>query len=88
MDPANIRQTIRGWLLSEVLPGEEPGNLSDDLNLRDAGVLDSLSTVQLVDLLEDRFGIEIGVEEANIGNFATINQLVEYISGKVSADVG
>lgn len=88
MSPADIRQTIRGWLLSEVLPGEEPGNLSDDLNLRDAGVLDSLSIVQLVDLLEDSFGIEIGVEEASIGDFATINRLVEYISGKVSADVG
>jgi acyl carrier protein len=88
MDPADIRQIIRGWLLSEVLPGEEPGNLSDDLNLRDAGVLDSVSTVQLVDLLEDRFGIEVGVDEASIGNFATINRLVGYISGKVSADVG
>lgn len=88
MDPAEIRQTIRGWLLSEVLPGEEPGNLSDDLNLRDAGVLNSLSTVQLVDLLEDRFGIEIGVEETSIDNFATINRLVEYVSDKVSADVG
>jgi acyl carrier protein len=87
MDPAEIRQTIRGWLLSEVLPGEEPSNLSDDLNLRDAGVLDSVSTVQLVDLLEDRFGIEVGVGEAGIGNFATINRLVEYISGKVTADV-
>jgi D-alanine--poly(phosphoribitol) ligase subunit 2 len=88
MDPADIRQTIRGWLLSEVLPGEEPGNLSDDLNLRDAGVLDSVSTVQLVDLLENRFGVEVGVDEASIGNFATINRLVEYISGLVSADVG
>lgn len=87
MDPADIRQTIRGWLLSELLPGEEPCNLSDDLNLRDAGVLDSLATVRLVDLLEDRFGIEIGVDEARIGNFATINRLVEYISGKVNADV-
>jgi acyl carrier protein len=40
-----------------------------------------------VDLLEDRFGIEVGVGEAGIGNFATINRLVEYISGKVTADV-
>jgi acyl carrier protein len=88
MDPAEIRQTIRGWLLSEVLPDEEPDNLSDDLNLREAGVLDSLSTMQLVDLLEGRFGIEIDADEAGIGNIITINRLADYISGKVSADIG
>lgn len=88
MNPADIRQAIRGWLLRELLPGEEADNLSDDLNLRDAGILDSLSTIRLVDLLEDSFGIEVDVDEAGPDNFATINRLVEYVGGKVSADVG
>ncbi|MCA1696147.1 MAG: acyl carrier protein [Actinobacteria bacterium] len=88
MNPADIRQTIRGWILSELLPGEEPENLSDNLSLRDAGILDSLSTIQLVDLLENSFGIEVGVNETVAGNFATINRLVEYVNCKVSADVG
>jgi acyl carrier protein len=87
MNPADIQETIRSWLLSELLSGEEPENLSDDLNLRDAGILDSLSTIRLVDMLEDSFDIEVGVDEAGAGNFATINRLVEYVHSKVSADV-
>lgn len=88
MNSADIRQAIRGWLLRELLPDEEPENLSDELNLRDAGILDSLSTIRLVDLLEDSFGIEVEVDEAGAANFATINRLVEYVGGKVSTDVG
>jgi acyl carrier protein len=84
MNPSDIRETIRSWLLSELLPGEEPENLSDDLNLREAGILDSLSTMRLVDMLEDNFDIEVGVDEAGAGNFATINRLVEYVRGKIS----
>lgn len=41
-----------------------------------------------MDLLEDSFGIEVGVNETGVGNFVTINRLVEYVNGKVNADVG
>jgi acyl carrier protein len=41
-----------------------------------------------VDLLEDSFGIEVGVNETGAGNFVTINRLVAYVTGKVNADAG
>jgi acyl carrier protein len=81
--PADIRTTIRHWLLSELLPGEEPRNLPDDLDLHAAGILDSLSTVALVDMLEATFGIQVEVHEAGPATFGTVARLVTYVGDKV-----
>jgi acyl carrier protein len=88
MNPPHVREVVRGWLLTELLPGERAENLLDDLNLYDAGILDSLSILRLVDMLEDRFDIEVDVGEAGPANFATVDRLVRYLVGKVGAEVG
>jgi acyl carrier protein len=88
MNPAHIREVVRGWLLTELLPGEPAENLSDDLDLRAAGILDSMSILRLVDMLEDRFDIDVDAGEAGPASFATVDRLVRYVAGKVGAEVG
>jgi D-alanine--poly(phosphoribitol) ligase subunit 2 len=88
MNPPRIREVVRGWLLTELLPGEQAENLPDDLDLYEAGILDSLSILRLVDMLEDRFDIEVDVGEAGRANFATVDRVVRYLVGKLGAGVG
>ena len=49
----DIRQTVRHFILDNFLPGEDPSNLTDDTELKESGILDSLSTLKLVSFLEE-----------------------------------
>lgn len=75
----NIRESIRQFILDNCLPGEDPANLTDDLELKESGILDSMSTLKLVTHLEQQHGVEFeasDLEPANLATIAAIEQLV------------
>ncbi len=78
----DIRQEVREYVLGEFLPGESPSNLKDDTPLRTTGVLDSMATLQLVNFVEKRFGIEVEAHEAGVDNFDRIDDIVTFVEGK------
>jgi acyl carrier protein len=80
----NIRESIRQFILENCLPGEDPANLTDDLELKESGILDSMSTLKLVSHLEAEFGVEFAahdLEPANLATVATIEKLVKSKKG-------
>lgn len=79
-----IRDAIREWFFTELLDDTPSGELTDDMDLRDNGILDSLSSLRLVDFVEGRFDIEVDVDEAGPNNFGNIDRIVRYISGKTN----
>lgn len=81
----DIREQIRGYILSQFLPGESPANLLDDTPLRTSGILDSMATLQLVNFVEQRFGIEVEAHEAGIDNFDRIADIADFVSRKRAA---
>ena len=44
---------MRDFILENFLPGEDPKNLTDETELKESGILDSLSTLKLVTFLEE-----------------------------------
>jgi acyl carrier protein len=70
---------VRNYILSVHLPGENPDMLSNDDDLLDMGILDSMAIMQLVDHLEKQYGITIPTEEIDPANFESINALVAFI---------
>jgi acyl carrier protein len=78
-----IKQTIKGYILQEFLPGEDPANLTDDLELLRSGVLDSISTLKLVALVEERYGIQFEAHEVS-ANFSTIDDIARLVASKRS----
>ncbi len=74
-----IRERLRGYILREFLPGEDPANLKDDTPLTESGILDSVSTLKLVSFVEETFGLELEAHEASteFGTIAGIAALVE-----------
>ena len=56
--------------------------LSDDTSLLDSGILDSLSLLQLVVFLEERFGITVGDTDLLPQNFATVRTICAYLRAR------
>jgi methoxymalonate biosynthesis acyl carrier protein len=72
-------EEVRSYILSVHLPGENPDMLSNEDDLLEMGVLDSMAIMQLVGHLETQYGITIPTEEIDPDNFESINSLVAFI---------
>ena len=59
--------------------------LSDDTSLLDSGILDSLSLLQLVVFLEERFGITVGDTDLLPQNFASVQTICAYLRAREPA---
>ena len=81
----NFEQDLRNYILEECLPGEDPNMLADDDDLIETGVLDSLAVMKLVAHLEKTFQIKVLTEEINQENFGSIQQLAQFVGGKLSS---
>jgi acyl carrier protein len=77
-----LKQTIRMHILTEFLPGESEANLKDDTPLRTSGILDSMSTLNLVTFLEQTFGITIDAHETGVDNFDRIDSIAALVASK------
>ena len=58
--------------------------LSDDTSLLDSGILDSLSLLQLVVFLEERFGVTVGDSDLLPQNFASVRAICAYLRARES----
>ena len=81
----DIRQALRSYVLNEFLPGEDPAELTDQTPLITGGILDSISTLRLVNFLEDRFHITIEAYEAGVEHLDSIERITALIASKKQA---
>jgi acyl carrier protein len=80
-----IRQSVHDYILREFLPGESPGELTDETPLITGGILDSISTLKLVSFLEDHFGVTVEAHEAGVDNLDSVGQIARLIAEKKRA---
>jgi acyl carrier protein len=79
---SDVRETIRTYILREFLPGVAASDLADDTPLISGGILDSLATVRLVAMLEERYRITIEAHEASITHFNTVADIADLVRDK------
>ena len=65
--------------------GIAPGQLTDDLDLRSAGVMDSLGFLELVVDLERELGIELDFETLDPEQLTTVGPLTRHVAAQASA---
>jgi acyl carrier protein len=82
MNPQNIKITIKTFILSEYLPGEDPAALTDTTPLMTTGILDSIAVLKLVTFLENQFGITVEPHEAVVENLNTISDISQLVTSK------
>lgn len=85
MDTEDIRRLVRTYILEEFLPGEDPGELTDDLGLISGRILDSMATLKIVAFLEESFGFEFEAHEVGIDNLDTIDRITAFVSEKIES---
>lgn len=78
----NIRETVRRYILDNFLPGEDPANLTDQTELKESGILDSLSTLKLVTFLEEQYKVEFEADDLDAGNLSTIESIERLLESK------
>jgi acyl carrier protein len=79
---SEIKETVRQFILANFLQGEDPSNLTDDTELKESGILDSLSTLKLVSYLEDTFKVEFEANDLDAGNLASLASIEKLVRSK------
>lgn len=85
MTTDEIREKVRSFILEEVLPGEQPENLQDDMPLRTSGLIDSMGTIRMTSYLESTFGISIAAHETGVENFETVDSICQFVADKMAS---
>lgn len=78
----DVRDAVRAFILENFLEGEDPRNLTDQTELRESGILDSLSTLRLVAFIEKTFSVELEADDLTQGNLSTIESIDTLVRGK------
>ena len=82
---SNVADTVREYISSQFLEDRPAYQLTNDENLIENEVIDSLGIMLLVDFLESTFGVDIEAEEVVVENFETVDAIVSLISTKSPA---
>jgi acyl carrier protein len=78
---AGIAGAVRAFILEESNVDESV--FTDDTDLLELGVVDSLLMVSLVTFCETEFAISIEVDELSEENFKSIAAVAEFVEGKL-----
>ena len=73
--PAAIQTRIKA-ILSDVINADIP---SDDTDLVETGMLDSLALVSFILELETAFGLSVSYDNLEIDNFRTIKSIAKFV---------
>jgi acyl carrier protein len=78
----NVRETVRRYILDNFLPGEDASNLTDATELKESGILDSMSTLKLVTFLEEQYKVEFEADDLDAGNLSTVANIAALVASK------
>jgi acyl carrier protein len=80
---SQVRSTLRDFVLSAYLFGDESRMPADEDSLLESGVLDSTGVLELIEFLEEKYGIEVADAETVPQNLGSISTLTRYVLDKM-----
>ncbi len=78
------KEKVRAFIIDNFMFGSADG-LTDETSFLDEGIIDSTGILELVDFLEQEFGIQIEDEELVPENLDSITNVHTFIENKLSA---
>lgn len=77
----NIKEDVRNYIIeTSMMNGKD---LHEDTQIFDAGILDSMGLLFLIEFLNEKFSIEVSDEELLPTNFESINSITKFIQQKI-----
>ncbi len=78
---------LRTFIALAFLFGDESQMPDDSASLLETGVLDSTGVLELIEFLEEHFGIEVADTETVPSNLGSIDGLARFVRSKSAAGV-
>ncbi len=78
---SEVKDKLREFIIENFLFGEADG-LKDETSFLDEGIIDSTGILEVVDFLEEEFGIEVDDEELIPENLDSLKNLEVYVAKK------
>ncbi|MFD5558635.1 acyl carrier protein [Streptomyces sp. NPDC127068] len=75
---SDAQDRVRDFIATSIVRGESTDAPPDDVDLVDAGYLDSIRIMKLVAFVEETFGIEVGVSDPR-EHFQSVASIIRYI---------
>ena len=77
---------IRDYICGTMLIGLSDQSIEPDESLVQRGVVDSTGVLELVEFLQDRYGITVKDEEITTDNLDTLNSITAYVRRKLAPE--
>lgn len=81
MSTENIKEEIRAYIKTNIIQKEDI-LIANDTPLISGGIVNSISTLKMVDFLENKFKVEILPHEVDRENLDTIDLIAQFIQSK------
>ena len=66
--------------------GMNPENLTNNVSLLELGIIDSTGVLELVQFLEEKYGIQVEDADLTLDNLDSLDNLVGYLNRKKSVN--
>jgi len=80
----DIKNTINQFIIKNFLFSDQKENIDENLSLYEKGIIDSTGVLEMVDFLEETFGIEIEDDELVPDNLDSIKKMSKFIQRKMN----
>jgi len=80
-----VTERLREFVVCTYLLGDVSRTPADDALLIEEGILDSIGVLEIIEFLEEEFGIEVEEAETVSANLGSIAGLARYVLSKRSA---
>jgi len=80
MTDDRIRRTLRSFILTNFLPGEDPSTLEDSTLLISSGVIASLSMLELATFMESEFSVTLLPQDLGVEHMDSIDMLSKLVA--------
>jgi acyl carrier protein len=77
-----MKEQIKKYIIENFMYGE--GSLTDDQQLFESGIIDSLGFIKLLSFIDEEFKISIDMSEVTMENFQSVDEIVKTIEGKMN----
>ena len=80
----DTRTEIKEFIVDNFMMGMNPENLTNNVSLLELGIIDSTGVLELVQFLEEKYGIQVEDADLTPDNLDSLDNLVGYLNRKKS----
>ncbi len=84
LDTASLVSKVREYISGTILLGLSDQSIEPDESFLQRGILDSTGVLELVGVLEDRFGIKVDDDDITPDNLNSLNSIAAYLQRKLN----